>query len=128
MPDNLSHEAVRVTHNALKALHGFVLSYSWKFLCLSVNDRRKIPIKAITKTFCSGKPEKMVQKCLSDLGLAGDKVRFLFLVAVMKNEYDDCFDCMKEVLGLSCPFSFVSAIALVTRVMRAEVTELQKCE
>uniref|UniRef100_A0A914X3R7 Phosphoinositide phospholipase C n=1 Tax=Plectus sambesii TaxID=2011161 RepID=A0A914X3R7_9BILA len=47
----------------------------WRYLCLSVNDRRKIPIKAITKTFGGGKPEKMVQKCLSDLGLAGDKER-----------------------------------------------------
>ncbi|PAV88182.1 hypothetical protein WR25_19753 [Diploscapter pachys] len=45
----------------------------WKWLTLSVNERRKIPIKNIIKTFASGKPEKMVQKCLSDLGLGGDK-------------------------------------------------------
>ena len=48
--------------------------FSWKGLSLSVNERRKIPIRNIIKTFSSGKPEKMVQKCLSDLGLAGDKV------------------------------------------------------
>ncbi|KAK6037674.1 hypothetical protein COOONC_24820 [Cooperia oncophora] len=46
---------------------------SWKWLTLSVNDRRKIPIKLLVKTFSSGKPEKMVLKCLSDLGLCGDK-------------------------------------------------------
>uniref|UniRef100_A0A0N5C0L9 1-phosphatidylinositol 4,5-bisphosphate phosphodiesterase n=1 Tax=Strongyloides papillosus TaxID=174720 RepID=A0A0N5C0L9_STREA len=45
----------------------------WRFLCLGLNDRRKIPIKNIVKTFSSGKPERMVLKCLSDLGLAGDK-------------------------------------------------------
>nr|CDJ83436.1 Phospholipase C and C2 calcium-dependent membrane targeting and Protein of unknown function DUF1154 domain containing protein [Haemonchus contortus] len=47
----------------------------WKWLTLSVNDRRKIPIKLLVKTFSSGKPEKMVLKCLSDLGLCGDKER-----------------------------------------------------
>uniref|UniRef100_A0A1I8A7N8 Phosphoinositide phospholipase C n=1 Tax=Steinernema glaseri TaxID=37863 RepID=A0A1I8A7N8_9BILA len=45
----------------------------WRYLCLSLNDRHKIPIRNIVKTFSSGKPEKMVHKCLSDLGLAGDK-------------------------------------------------------
>ncbi|WKY09940.1 hypothetical protein Q1695_002358 [Nippostrongylus brasiliensis] len=47
----------------------------WKWLTLSVNDRRKIPIKLLVRTFSSGKPEKMVLKCLSDLGLCGDKER-----------------------------------------------------
>lgn len=70
--------------------------FSWKYLCLSTNDRGKmlvhisIPkfqkwlirnitfsyIRNIVKTFLSGKSEKMVQKCLSDLGLSGDKVIF----------------------------------------------------
>ncbi|KIH51753.1 Phosphatidylinositol-specific phospholipase C, X domain protein, partial [Ancylostoma duodenale] len=50
----------------------------WKWLTLSVNDRRKIPIKLLVKTFASGKPEKMVLKCLSDLGLCGDKRVLLF--------------------------------------------------
>ncbi|CAJ0563671.1 unnamed protein product, partial [Mesorhabditis spiculigera] len=47
----------------------------WRFLCLSLNDRRKIPIKNIIRLFASGKPEKMVHKCLCDLGLGGDKER-----------------------------------------------------
>ncbi|KAK0413691.1 hypothetical protein QR680_006946 [Steinernema hermaphroditum] len=49
------------------------LQKHWRYLCLSLNDRHKIPIRNIVKTFSSGKPEKMVHKCLSDLGLAGDK-------------------------------------------------------
>uniref|UniRef100_A0AC35TWG7 PH_14 domain-containing protein n=1 Tax=Rhabditophanes sp. KR3021 TaxID=114890 RepID=A0AC35TWG7_9BILA len=47
----------------------------WRYLCMGLNDRKKIPIKNIVKTFSSGKPERMVLKCLSDLGLAGDKER-----------------------------------------------------
>ncbi|CAI4223333.1 unnamed protein product [Auanema sp. JU1783] len=45
----------------------------WKWLTLSVSDRRKIPTKHLIKTFSSGKSEKMVQKCLADLGLGGEK-------------------------------------------------------
>ena len=76
MSDDMSHKAVS-SENAYTQQHMCIMSafiFSWKFLCLSVNERRKIPIKNITKTFASGKPDKMVQKCLSDLGLAGDKV------------------------------------------------------
>ncbi|CAJ0948306.1 unnamed protein product, partial [Mesorhabditis belari] len=52
----------------------------WRFLCLSLNDRRKIPIKNIIRLFASGKPEKMVHKCLCDLGLGGDK----YIIPVLK--------------------------------------------
>ncbi|VDN07065.1 unnamed protein product [Thelazia callipaeda] len=44
-------------------------------MCLSLNERKKIPIKNIVKMFSGGKSDKMVQKCLSDLGLSGDKER-----------------------------------------------------
>lgn len=53
--------------------------FSWRSLCLATNDRNCIPIRNIIKTFVSGKPERMVYKCLTDLGLAGDKVFNLFL-------------------------------------------------
>uniref|UniRef100_A0AC34RK70 1-phosphatidylinositol 4,5-bisphosphate phosphodiesterase n=1 Tax=Panagrolaimus sp. JU765 TaxID=591449 RepID=A0AC34RK70_9BILA len=51
------------------------LQKHWRYLCLATNDRGKIPLRNIIKTFSSGKPEKMVHKCLTDLGLAGDKER-----------------------------------------------------
>lgn len=54
--------------------------FSWRSICLLTNERGKIPIRNIIRTFSSGKQEKMVQKCLSDLGLSGDKVRFLSFV------------------------------------------------
>lgn len=49
--------------------------YSWRWLTLATNERKKIPIRNILRLFASGKPERMVQKCLADLGLGGDKVR-----------------------------------------------------
>ncbi|VDK79981.1 unnamed protein product [Cylicostephanus goldi] len=58
-----------------------------KWLTLSVNDRRKIPIKLLVKTFASGKPDKMVLKCLSDLGLCGDKVSTLPFAASFLNSF-----------------------------------------
>ena len=58
-------------------MHILISLFSWRYLCLATNERGKIPIRSIIKTFSSGKPEKMVQKCLTDLGLAGDKVSFL---------------------------------------------------
>ncbi|KAI1722922.1 phosphatidylinositol-specific phospholipase c, X domain-containing protein [Ditylenchus destructor] len=45
----------------------------WRSLCLATNERGKIPTRNIVKTFASGKPEKMTLKCLTDLGLSGDK-------------------------------------------------------
>ncbi|GMR59752.1 hypothetical protein PMAYCL1PPCAC_29947 [Pristionchus mayeri] len=49
------------------------LHKNWRRLCLATNERRKIPMKNIIRMFEAGKPEKMVQKCMSDLGLGGDK-------------------------------------------------------
>ncbi|GMS80830.1 hypothetical protein PENTCL1PPCAC_3005 [Pristionchus entomophagus] len=46
---------------------------NWRRLCLATNERRKIPMKNIIRLFEAGKPEKMVQKCMTDLGLGGDK-------------------------------------------------------
>ncbi|KAL3080373.1 hypothetical protein niasHT_032578 [Heterodera trifolii] len=45
----------------------------WRSICLATNDRNRIPLRNIVRTFASGKPEKMVHKCLADLGLSGDK-------------------------------------------------------
>lgn len=44
-------------------------------LCLSVNERRKIPARSITKTFASGKTEKMIWLQLSELKICSGKVK-----------------------------------------------------
>ncbi|KAL3079489.1 hypothetical protein niasHT_031818 [Heterodera trifolii] len=51
------------------------LQKHWRSICLATNDRNRIPLRNIVRTFASGKPEKMVHKCLADLGLSGDKER-----------------------------------------------------
>uniref|UniRef100_A0A915MAS1 Phosphoinositide phospholipase C n=1 Tax=Meloidogyne javanica TaxID=6303 RepID=A0A915MAS1_MELJA len=53
------------------------LQKHWRYLCLSTNERGRIPLRNVVRTFASGKPEKMVHKCLADLGLSGDKERKL---------------------------------------------------
>ena len=40
-----------------------------------VNPNNKIPVRSITRTFASGKTEKMVMQALEELGLPGGKVR-----------------------------------------------------
>ncbi|KAL7077403.1 hypothetical protein ACQ4LE_003243 [Meloidogyne hapla] len=51
------------------------LQKQWRYLCLATNERGRIPLRNVVRTFSSGKPEKMVHKCLADLGLSGDKER-----------------------------------------------------
>ncbi|XP_052698208.1 1-phosphatidylinositol 4,5-bisphosphate phosphodiesterase beta-4-like isoform X2 [Crassostrea angulata] len=49
------------------------LKKHWLKLCLLVNPKGNIPVKSITRTFASGKTEKMIMQCLMDLGLPGGK-------------------------------------------------------
>ncbi|KAL3872742.1 hypothetical protein ACJMK2_035946 [Sinanodonta woodiana] len=42
-------------------------------LCFMVNPSGKIPVRSITRTFASGRTEKMIMQCLKDLGLPGGK-------------------------------------------------------
>lgn len=76
-------------------------------LCLSVNDRRKIPVRrfdifilfqypvmsvygfdlSITRTFASGKTEKMVMQWLVELGLCSGKVKFKTLIFAIYNDF-----------------------------------------
>lgn len=45
----------------------------WMRLSFLLNPKGKVPVKVIAKTFASGKTEKMVYQCLSDLGLPSEK-------------------------------------------------------
>lgn len=49
------------------------LKKHWMKLCLMVNPNGKIPVRSITRTFASGRTEKMIMQCLKDLGLPGGK-------------------------------------------------------
>lgn len=49
------------------------LKKHWMKLCFMVNPSGKIPVRSITRTFASGRTEKMIMQCLKDLGLPGGK-------------------------------------------------------
>ncbi|XP_067942497.1 1-phosphatidylinositol 4,5-bisphosphate phosphodiesterase beta-4-like [Watersipora subatra] len=49
------------------------LQKHWLKLSLMVNQNGKIPVRSITRTFASGKTEKMVMQALEGLGLPGGK-------------------------------------------------------
>lgn len=46
---------------------------SWMRLGFLVDARGRVPVKVLARTFASGKTEKMVYQCLSDLGLPSGK-------------------------------------------------------
>nr|QDR50937.1 no receptor potential A [Heliconius melpomene] len=45
----------------------------WMRLSFLVDSKGKVPVKVISKTFASGKTEKLVYQCLSELGLPSGK-------------------------------------------------------
>jgi phosphatidylinositol phospholipase C beta len=47
-------------------------------LSFQVDPKGKVPVKVITKTFASGKTEKLVYQGLKELGLPDGKVRLRF--------------------------------------------------
>lgn len=49
-------------------------NFSWMRLRMLVDPNGKVPVKVVARTFASGKTEKLVYQCLSDLGLPSGKV------------------------------------------------------
>ncbi|KAM3958791.1 no receptor potential A [Aphomia sociella] len=45
----------------------------WMRLCFLTDPRGKVPVKVVARTFASGKTEKLVYQCLSELGLPSGK-------------------------------------------------------
>ncbi|XP_015595890.1 1-phosphatidylinositol 4,5-bisphosphate phosphodiesterase [Cephus cinctus] len=68
-----------ITHNtkASNVCPTIQLMKHWMRLSFSVDPKGKVPVKVISKTFASGKTEKLVYQGLADLGLPsgkGDKI------------------------------------------------------
>lgn len=59
-------------------------------LRMLVDPNKKVPVKVVARTFASGKTEKLVYQCLSDLGLPSGKVK------------DDCIHNMYPSVFLLC--------------------------
>ena len=55
-------------------------SCSWMRLGFLTDPKGKVPVKVVARTFASGKAEKMVYQCLSDLGLPSGKVILILLL------------------------------------------------
>ncbi|GAV02127.1 hypothetical protein RvY_12729 [Ramazzottius varieornatus] len=65
----------KLSHN-LKANHispMTMLMKHWKRLVIGTNEKGKIPVRSITRTFASGKTEKIIFQCLNDLKLPSGK-------------------------------------------------------
>ncbi|BFZ07040.1 hypothetical protein BsWGS_10079 [Bradybaena similaris] len=72
------------------------LKKHWIKLCCMVNPSGKIPVRGITRTFASGKTERMVMSSLKDLGLPSGK----------GDEIDPAsftFDKFYELYHMICP-------------------------
>ncbi|XP_034942124.1 1-phosphatidylinositol 4,5-bisphosphate phosphodiesterase-like [Chelonus insularis] len=65
----------KITHNtkASNVCPTIQLKKHWMRLCFSVDPKGKLPVKVIAKTFASGKTEKLVFQCLSEMGLPNGK-------------------------------------------------------
>lgn len=69
------HGLHKITHNfkANNICPMTCLKKHWMKLRFMVNSNGKIPVRSITRTFASGRTEKMVMQCLKDLGFASGK-------------------------------------------------------
>ncbi len=52
-----------------------ILHFSWRRILLTTTVDEKVSVRAIAKTFASGKTEKLVYQTLAELGLPSEKVR-----------------------------------------------------
>ncbi|KAL5008396.1 hypothetical protein ScPMuIL_013977 [Solemya velum] len=92
----------------------------WMKLCFMVNQNGKIPVRSITRTFASGRTEKMVMQCLKELGLPGGKCDEIEPSAFTFNKFYELYhkicprtdieDLFKE---LSCGRNFLTVPQLV---------------
>lgn len=78
----------------------FVCSFlphdSWMRLGFQVDVKGRVPVKVVARTFASGKTEKMVYQCLSDLGLPSGKSDTM-------EKADFTFDKFYELYHKICP-------------------------
>ncbi|XP_041981500.1 1-phosphatidylinositol 4,5-bisphosphate phosphodiesterase isoform X1 [Aricia agestis] len=65
----------KITHNvkANNVCPMTCLKKHWMRLCFLTDPKGKVPVKVVARTFASGKTEKLVYQCLSELGLPSGK-------------------------------------------------------
>jgi hypothetical protein len=81
------------------------------------DPKGKVPVKVVARTFASGKTEKLVYQCLSDLGLPSGKVgrnRKHCYTSVTKEEYSEISDYFDNIVLITCSYCY--AIVIVLRI------------
>ncbi|XP_043287607.1 1-phosphatidylinositol 4,5-bisphosphate phosphodiesterase-like isoform X2 [Venturia canescens] len=88
----------KITHNvkANNVCPLTCLKKHWMRLRMLVDPNGKVPVKVVARTFASGKTEKLVYQCLSDLGLPKEKND------VIEPE-DFTFDAFYDLYHKICP-------------------------
>ena len=64
--------------------------FSWMRIKLQLNNDKKIPVRSVTRTFASGKNERIIFQCLKELGFPSGKVIIINIF-----EINPFFFCLK---------------------------------
>lgn len=68
-----SLQKIAFNHKSKNICPMSMLTKHWMRIKLQLNSQRKIPVRSVTRTFASGKNEKIIFSCLKDLGLPHGK-------------------------------------------------------
>uniref|UniRef100_A0A6B2EE24 1-phosphatidylinositol 4,5-bisphosphate phosphodiesterase n=1 Tax=Phlebotomus kandelakii TaxID=1109342 RepID=A0A6B2EE24_9DIPT len=91
----------------------------WMRLGFLVDPRGKVPVKVVARTFASGKTEKLVYQCLSDLGLPSGKNDTF-------EKEDFTFDKFYELYHKICPRNDIEELFQSITEGKAESINLEQ--
>ena len=121
----------KITHNtkASNVCPTIQLMKHWMRLSFQVDPKGKVPVKVISKTFASGKTEKLVYQCLSDLGLPSgksdkiepkdftfDKFKTLYFKICPRNDIEELFQSITK--GKSDTISLAQLVQFMNEKQR----------
>ena len=121
----------KITHNtkASNVCPTIQLMKHWMRLSFQVDPKGKVPVKVISKTFASGKTEKLVYQCLSDLGLPSgksdkiepkdftfDKFKTLYFKICPRNDIEELFQSITK--GQSDTISLAQLVQFMNEKQR----------
>ena len=121
----------KITHNtkASNVCPTIQLMKHWMRLSFQVDPKGKVPVKVISKTFASGKTEKLVYQCLSDLGLPNgksdkiepkdftfDKFKTLYFKICPRNDIEELFQSITK--GKSDTISLAQLVQFMNEKQR----------
>ena len=66
---------------------------------LQLNSSKKIPVRSVTRTFASGKNERIIFQCLKELGFPYGKVQTTLFSFSLSLALFDIFNCLCRVVS-----------------------------